>query len=310
MATTKALRKQPDPPPTPTPWDEAWALFLRDPSKGTTTRRNYVTYAKKIDAFRAKNGISHPDQFTDEMELDFLDSIPGAKSTRWTYQKTLRAFFNWCRPRGRRGVVALNARISTPSTELPITDLDWSKFQQAMAAASPRDRMMIELGAVTGMRSSELRNLKVEQWQQSTHSIVWPEKKTDDWRVITVPEEVAKHMSRYLRETRPQTSAPWFFVTQRRGPDGEYGQLTRSAINSLFRRLRDDLGWEVRTLSPQILRRTFANTMLSETGDIFKVMSIGGWKDQRSLQRYLARHVETDKAVMEGAWQRLKGDKS
>ena len=66
----------------------------------------------------------------------------------------------------------------------------------------------------------------------------------------------------------------------------------------------------MRTLSPQVLRRTFSNTIVSETGDIVKVRSIGGWKGQRSLQRYLARRVETDKQVMEVAWQRLKGDKT
>lgn len=310
MTTARVRRTTPAPTAELTPWDEAWALFLRDPGKGTTTRRNYVVFAKKIDAFREAHGVTHPNQFTDELELDFLDSIDGRESTRWTYQKTLRAFFNFCRPRGYRGIPSLNKRIPQHDTDLPVTDLDWTQFHEVMKSAGPRNQILIELGTVTGMRSSELRNLKVEQWQQSTHSIVWPEPETHDWRVISVPDEVARHINHYLREIRPKTSAPWFFVTERRGPDGDYRQLTRSAINSAFRRLRDDLNWDPRTLSPQVLRRTFANTMLSETGDLFKVMAIGGWKDQRSLRRYIARHVETDRAVMEGAWQRLNGEKA
>lgn len=295
---------------TPTTWDEAWDQFLRQANHKLVTRRNYQIYAKRWDVFRAQHQIVHPDQWTDKLELDFLDTIAGAESTRWTYHRTLRAFLNFCIERGFRQTPSKNKVSEVPATQLPINDLNWQQLQDALRLASPRDRMIIELGVITGMRAAELRNFKLDYWHRIDREIFWPETKTDDYRVISIPQEVNRHMIEYVRTVRPKTSEPWFFVTQRRGRTGDYGQMTKSCINSAFGRLRDELGWKPRTFTPQTLRRTFANVMLEETGDVSKVMRIGGWKDQRSLHRYLAKHAERDPQVMEGAWERMKGEKT
>jgi hypothetical protein len=76
-------------------WSQAWGDFLLDPKKGGVTRANYRVYAKKIDAFRVENAIDDPDLFTDALERKFLDQFHN-ETTKWTYQKVLRSFINWC----------------------------------------------------------------------------------------------------------------------------------------------------------------------------------------------------------------------
>ena len=271
------------------PWDEAWAAFLRD-GKGVTTRKNYRSYAKAIDEFRREHGITHPDEFTDALEGEFLERW-GGSGTRWTYQKALRAFFNWGIRNGWRHNAALAKRIVRTELDEPIKIADHALLTRAMGQASPRDRALLAFIYYTGARAGEARNARIDYWHRSEHTMILEMPKTQHRREIPVPENGAREINRYIDRVRPATRQPWLFLTTTRR-DGDYRQLSESALASALRRLRDELDLPTGDFSAQLLRRGRATEWAKATRDTHHLMRLGGWRDPRSLRRYLYQSLD------------------
>jgi integrase len=277
-------------------WAQAWDAFLRD-GKSAATRESYRSLAVKIDRFRAEKGIGHPDEFTDEREGEFLEQFE-VTTTRWTYQKVLRAFFRWGERNGWRHGLPTAKRITLTELDEPLDFVGKDELEAALKVASPRDRALLIFTFYTGARASEVRNAKLADWHRRDHTMLLEQTKTGRRREIPLPESAAREINRYIDRVRPATRQPWMFVTRRKDGD-DYTQLTRSGMASVYRRLRQELDIATGQFSAQLLRRGRATEWAKATRDTHHLMRLGGWRDPRSLRRYLYQSLEQDKALIE-----------
>ena len=145
-----------------------------------------------------------------------------------------------------------------------------------------RDRTMLEVLYATGLRVSELVNLRLDQINLR-QGVIRITGKGDKERLVPMGEEAMEWLSRYLNEVRPN-----FF---KRDPDATLfpsnrgSALTRQtfwyAVKRYSVRARID-----KSLSPHILRHAFATHLLNHGADLRVVQMLLGHSDISTTQIY------------------------
>ncbi len=145
-----------------------------------------------------------------------------------------------------------------------------------------RDRAMLEVLYATGLRVSELVNLKVADLQLDAGTLRCVGKGNKE-RVVPVGRQAAEALERYLREARMglarRRPSPHLFLSRRGGP------MTRQNFWRLLRVRARSAG--VRTqLSPHVLRHSFATHLLERGADLRSVQLLLGHSDISTTQIY------------------------
>jgi site-specific recombinase XerD len=155
-----------------------------------------------------------------------------------------------------------------------------------------RDRAIIELLFSTGLRVSELANLKIEQVNLKREEFT-VRGKGDKPRVVFLSDEAKKWVKQYL-DKRPDTS-PYMFVSHDRAKKGrkETGPLTPRSIERFVQRYAKEAGITKR-ITPHTLRHTFATDMLMAGADVRAVQDLLGHASITTTQIYT--HI-TDKQL-------------
>ncbi len=143
-----------------------------------------------------------------------------------------------------------------------------------------RDRIIIELLYVTGMRRSEIINLKIQDVDFSGKMIKVLGKRSKE-RKIPLLENVAEHLRRYLdlRSTVVQSDIPEMLVTDKGLK--MYPNFVYRKIKSYFR----SISLKVK-VSPHILRHSFATHLLNNGADLVSVKELLGHSSLSSTQVY------------------------
>jgi integrase/recombinase XerD len=145
-----------------------------------------------------------------------------------------------------------------------------------------RDRAMLETLYATGLRVSELVNLKLVQLALDM-GVLRVTGKGSKERLVPFGEEAMDWVERYLREARPALlkgrASDFVFVTARGGP------MTRQQFWQLIKRhaARAIPG---RALSPHTLRHAFATHLLNHGADLRVVQLLLGHADISTTQIY------------------------
>ncbi len=142
-----------------------------------------------------------------------------------------------------------------------------------------RDRAMLHLGFTTGLRVSELVGLRLNDVSLHVPPSVFVIGKGRRERSLPVCSETATALRAWL-SIRPTILAPELFLNARGQP------LTRSGFECILRKhvkaaSHKCLSLTTKRISPHIMRRTCAMTMLQATGDIRKVSL---WLGHSSIQ--------------------------
>ncbi len=145
-----------------------------------------------------------------------------------------------------------------------------------------RDRAMLETLYATGLRVSELVNLKVSEVSLS-EGVVRATGKGSKTRLVPLGEEALDWITRYIKEARPQILngqlADSLFVTQR----GE--AMTRQMFWYLIKR-HAKLAGITKHISPHVLRHAFATHLLNHGADLRVVQMLLGHADISTTQIY------------------------
>lgn len=145
-----------------------------------------------------------------------------------------------------------------------------------------RDKTMLEMLYATGLRVSELVNLKLDQvsLRQGVVRIVG---KGNKERLVPVGEEAMSWLEKYLLETRltllAERQCAYVFVTNR----GD--SMTRQAFWHIIKRHAKVAGIS-KTLSPHTLRHAFATHLLNHGADLRVVQLLLGHSDLSTTQIY------------------------
>ncbi|MGR9014477.1 MAG: site-specific tyrosine recombinase XerD [Gammaproteobacteria bacterium] len=225
-------------------------------------------------------------QLSDFLASRYKDGI-GSRSTA-RILSSLRRFYGYYI---RENSIKLDptALIESPHIGQPLpgslSEQDVELLLAAPEVTNPlgfRDRAMLEMLYATGLRVSELVNLKFEQisFRQGVVRIIG---KGNKERLVPVGEEAMSWLEDYMGQARKallgERQCDYLFVTNR--ADG----MTRQAFWHIIKRHAKKAGIN-KELSPHTLRHAFATHLLNHGADLRVVQLLLGHSDLSTTQIY------------------------
>ena len=205
------------------------------------------------------------------------------------YLSTLRRFYRWQLGRGRI-VADPTLKLANPArpSRLPkvTSEKQVDDLLNAPDVDTPlglRDRAMLETIYATGLRVSELVNLKLHEigFNEGVLRVLGKGSKE---RLVPLGEQAIDWLGRYLNEARPEIlggqQSDALFVTARGGP------MTRQAFWQMIKRYALVAGIAPEKLSPHVLRHAFATHLLNHGADLRVVQLLLGHADISTTQIY------------------------
>jgi integrase/recombinase XerD len=251
--------------------------------------------AYRADLMTLGRGLAEHDKSIDQAQksdlLDFIAGrVEGGAKPRSTARQlsSFRRFFRYIMREGmRQSDPTADIEMPRIGRSLPktLTEDEVDALLNAPNTDEPlghRDRAMLELLYATGLRVSELINLKQSQinFNQGVLRIVG---KGDRERLIPLGEESQRWLRDFIDGPRMEIllerQTDYLFPTRR----GD--RMTRQAFWHIIKRYADKAGVR-KKLSPHSLRHAFATHLLNRGADLRVVQLLLGHSDLSTTQIY------------------------
>lgn len=171
---------------------------------------------------------------------------------------------------------------------LDATDLERLLESPVTSDAPPvikaRDRAILELFFSTGMRVSELANLKKNQVNLDREEFS-VRGKGDKVRVVFLSNQARHWLKEYLKARTDECPSLFLRHDRARGAEADVGPLTPRSIERLVHRY-SVLAGIPKKVSPHTLRHSFATDLLMNGADIRSVQSMLGHASITTTQIY------------------------
>jgi site-specific recombinase XerD len=244
--------------------------FLRSRRQGLSPR--------SIDYYRCYLNLAHSVIGVDvpgQRIIQFLGSLKCSNGGKHAYYRTLRAFYNWLySPKSGHNLNPQNNPIfivDSPKVGkkiLPSLSQEQVEFlmEQTMCV---RDKAIISLFADSGLRLSELANIKIQDI---------------DWgnRLIKVVCKGNKEGLAPFTERTEKLMREWLSQYKGNG-NGRLWDLNRWGIIEMLKVLRVKTGLPC---NPHTFRRTFASLLAKRGVDSLHIMRLGRWESISMVERY------------------------
>ncbi|GAK97882.1 integrase, site-specific recombinase [Nonlabens tegetincola] len=163
-----------------------------------------------------------------------------------------------------------------------------------------RDRLIIELLYLTGIRREELISLKISSFEQSARTIRVVGKRNKQ-RILPVTDRLYWLLENYLRLRvyMEKRDVDTLLITVK--GDKIYPSLVYRIIKSYFSKVSSKV-----KVSPHVLRHTFATHLLDEGADLNAVKELLGHSSLSSTQIYTHTSMAALKGVYKNAHPRSK----
>ena len=175
--------------------------------------------------------------------------------------------------------------VEQDSMDLLLDEIDFGEGLSAM-----RDKLIIELFYTTGIRLSELMNIKIPDIN-FTSKIIKIFGKRNKERFVPLSPKLCEKLSEYLNLlTSEHTKNTLVFVTNK--GDKLYEKFVYRLVNSYLSKVTT-----INKKSPHILRHTFATHMLNSGADLNAIKEILGHANLSATQVYTHNTIEKLKSV-------------
>ena len=269
--------------------------------EGGLSRNTIEAYRRDLSKFqqylRGRN-IGQLAHVTPDTVRNFLGSLHALKLSAVSSARCLSAVRGWLRFLHEERVIdthpALDVAATRRGTRLPkaLSAQEVAALLTVPAQATAedwRDRVMLELLYATGLRVSELVSLQLAQVNFDV-GYVRVTGKGSKQRIVPMGEPAQRLLLEYVDVIRPQLlrhgQSRILFVS-RRG-----GSLTRQACWKSLRARALRAGLR-KTVSPHMLRHSFATHLLGGGADLRSVQTMLGHADIATTQIYT--HVERER---------------
>lgn len=283
-----------------------------DKGHSVLTVRNYDHYLRRFSGFAKNSGVEVPEKIDQELIHKYrlyLHRLPDAtgkniieKSTANYHLIALRAFLKYL---GTRGIQTLSPeRIELAKTgERQISFLDDEELDAILkqpdlkTIQGRRDKAILDLFFSTGLRVSELCNLKKDDinLEKSEFSIAGKGNKV---RVVFLDQEARESIKSYLNVRDDKN--PYLFISYGHSLHPSPSTLRPSSMTprSVQRMVRKyaKMAGITKHVSPHTMRHSFATDLLMSGADLRSVQELLGHVSVTTTQIYT--HV-TDQHLAE-----------
>ncbi len=273
----------------PQQWDEAirrWVEWLMAAGASFET----VRVRKGILRYVARHSpASGPDGVTEDQLVAMFAASKWSDDHRRNVRSSLLRFFDWC---VKSGITTTNPAAGLPKMPeskpkpRPATDSIWNEL---LAAAAPRERMMARLAGEAGMRRAEVAQVHRDDliedmlgWSLIVHG------KGGKQRIVPLTDSLANAIREY--RTYGVGRAGGFLF-----PGQIDGHISPNRVGVLISALMPE-GWSMHKLRHRYASRGYAGTK-----DIRAVQLALGHASVATTQRYTAVADREVRAVSEAA---------
>jgi len=283
---------------------EGYCRFLRhDRGLAETTITNYRRYVRDVLISRGDTvGCRELAQLTPDDLLTFSRQRgAGLRATAWNHLAlSVSHFYRWLDLGGHRsqhlvGTVPLQRRYRL--AEVPCA-LSWEQVQRLLAVVDrhapngPRNYAMLLLAATYGLRSCEVRALRLDDIHWSDDAIAIDSPKTGRRRTLPLTRSVGEAILAYLREHRPPSAHRVVFLSSR-----PPHRPLRRPINRWVARCFDKAAIETARRGTHTLRHSLAVHLLRNGETLKRIGDVLGHRSPETTFIYTKLHVEDLRTV-------------
>ena len=196
-------------------------------------------------------------------------------------------------PLRRHLSLKVTKKINIPFSQQEIKDVI-DLFEGKSDFESVRDKLVVEILYTTGMRRSELINLKIESIDVSQKTVKVLGKRNKE-RQIPLLNTVADSVNLYLLERNKIASDNDYLLITKKG-NKLYSTLVYRIINDYFGMVSVKA-----KKSPHIIRHSFATHLLNEGADLNSVKELLGHSSLASTQVYTHTNLKELKTMYNNA---------
>ena len=272
------------------------------------TFRLLLTYAERATGI-APSALTLADLDADLIGgfLQHLETERGnSVATRNARRAALRSFFTYASYRAPDAIATISQVLAIPAKRTKTTLVSFLTAPEAEALiAAPdtrtwlgrRDRLLLHLGIQTGLRVSDLINLRVGDLQLGPHSQLECVGKGRKQRVIPLQKNTVRLLTAWLAELPPAREGPLF-------PTNSGTPLTRAAVGKLVTRHAATAAERCPSLTgknvtPHTLRHTCAMSLLHAGIDTASIALWLGHASIQTTQIYLHADLELKQRTLE-----------
>ena len=272
---------------------EQFEAYLKNEKKmSANTLQAYVRDVRHFDDFVKSRGLMDVSEASNAEVVAFLMNLKTAGRSRSTVNRKLasiRTFFDYLQ---KSGSVSDNPTEDIKSPKIEKREIEFLSIEEIERLLSLpddthkgiRDRAILELLYATGIRATELIQMKTADVNlrmgfvkcDGTHSKA---------RIIPMGRLCRKAMEDYMLDVREKMlrgkESDVLFVNYIGEP------LTRQGLWKVMKEYGEAAGLNI-SLTPQIIRNSFAVHMLQNGADVKSLQELMGHEDIAATQAYLA----------------------
>lgn len=247
----------------------------------------------KFVEFLKSRHINKVGSLTEILIEQFLSSVAKGESPA-NFSRKLYAIKGLCAYLERNNLLSLNITIKAPRNhKRNISYLTAEEAKRLLEAVknshlpyfAPRDTAIISLLLNTGIRVSELTNLKVGDFDYifGSSSYIKIKRKGGDEARIPVGPQIAQNIKKYLSKRNSNSDEPLFL--SRKG-----SQIRQNTVYCLVRSYLEHAGIKKQKMGPHTLRHTVGTMLRAKGVDLVVIQKLLGHKKLETTGIYM--HVE------------------
>lgn len=184
----------------------------------------------------------------------------------------------------------------TESKERKSLSLNQIKIMfESIDKSNMRDRTLFRFMVQTGLRVSEITNLKTED-VDLTEDFIHVIGKGNKERFVPIVKSLKQYLIDYVKwRLDNHAETDYFFVDIRNYKKG----ICRNEINILLNKLSDETGIPKDCISPHVLRHTFATLSLCKGVDLYVLSNVMGHSSIKTTEIYAKSNKYRNKQIME-----------
>ena len=272
--------------------DDFEKYILKEKQAAQNTVNAYRKDLEHFEAFVLERGAK---DLTDVSNTDIVSYVMEMKKedkSRSTVNRKLTSIRTFYKFLVKEGKIKENPaeNIKSPRIEkkeieyLSIDDVDKLMTLPDETIKGKRDRAMLELMYATGIRASELIDMKLDDCNMRM-GFVKCSGEHSKARIIPIGRPARMALETYIYDVRP---------AMLRGGDSDslflnyVGEpMTRQGLWKILKEYGEEAGFKIK-LTPQVIRNSFAVHMLQNGADIKSIQELMGHEDIAATQAYLA----------------------